>query len=135
MRELIERMKGLADTPVPKNLIPRHVFVGIHADWYHGWEGKKERPISEIGIVAGMKQHFKRNPKNRADSVYVATSPGWAGVYAKLYSKPMILKVDTGKLNKAKFFYDDQDVQNQDGSPNQLAYRGSIPPKAISVYS
>ena len=138
---IMERYSGIAvrtdwtgpskhheDEKFPADQVPPKVYVGLHEDWYYGWEGKKEPSIKEVGILARIKQQFKHE-KNRRDSVYVATSPRAARAYALVYAKPMIVEIDTKKLDPDKWYYDPMDV---DGT--QIAYRGDIPPEAISVY-
>jgi len=128
-------MLNFEDKHVPEHLIPKIVWVGLHAAWYYGFEGMKTRPIKDVGFLPSVKQQFQVNPDNRRDSVYVATNLKRALVYARLYSEPMVLQIDMGKLDKNKWYYDPGDVPKSLTHPNQLAYRGSIPAKAIrNVY-
>ena len=118
-----------ANTRVAIAKIPDKVYVGVHGDWYEGWKGWRGEPIKEKGLKAGKIGQFGHKERRR-DSVYVATNAHLAGLYAGLYSNPVVLEVNTKSLNKNNFYYDSLDVSSFD-SPRQLAYRGDIPIDAI----
>jgi len=121
-----------ADDKVPREVVPEKVYVGLHRDWYEGYEGAKRPPIKTNGMEPGPKSQFT-GEHNRRDTIYVATTPSRAQAYANLYGKPLVLEIDTGKLDKEKFFYDPDDFPPSKENPTQLGYRGSIPPSAIKV--
>jgi len=120
---------------IPKELIPDKIYLGTDAPFYYGWEGKETPTIKNDGLITGIKIQFKKNPNNRLDSLYFATSPERARVYASLYPDPIVLEIDTRHLNSNKFFYDPGDFPNEDGSPGQIAYRGNVPANFIKIFS
>jgi len=122
----------IEDTRIPKHLIPKYLYVGTYAEYYYGYEGAKHPPIKEVGLrpITGQFKHTGR----RRDSIYLSASPQLAMTYARLYREPIVLKVDAGRLSKSKFYYDPDDIGTLE-EPIQMAYRGSIPAKLISVHS
>lgn len=111
--------------------VPSQIYIGTHADYYNGVPGTKSiKAIKKHGLQSRLKGQFK-GEQNRRDMVYVTTSPRLAETYAKLYSKPLVLEINTSKLPKSRFFSDPE-------SPVpglQLAYRGNIPASAICPLS
>jgi len=134
---VLEKEKiDLANTRLPLKLTPKDLYVGLHADWYHGFKGKKEPPIKEVGLLVGTKKQFKTSPENRKDSIYLATTANRAATYASLYSAPMIIKISSKDLDKSKFYYDPNDfASDATNNPQQVAYRGSIPATFIKIHS
>lgn len=112
--------------------IPYVGYIGLSADWYDGYEGMKRPPIREAGMRPGEKSQFTA-ASNRRDSIYLATTIERATVYANLYARPIILRVDTRKLDPALFYHDPLDFPLPDGRIGQFAYRGQIPSDAIIV--
>ena len=125
---------GLGNLRLPKELIPDKMYLGTYAIWYYGWEGIRTPVIKDKGLVTGIKMQFSRNRQNRTDTLYFATTPEQAKVYAYLYPEPMVLKIETRYLDDNKFYYDPGGFIDDDGSTNQIAYRGNIPAHAIKVF-
>ena len=113
--------------PIPESQIPEWVYVGLHADWYYGFEGMKTRAIRDNGFVPGQRTLLS----GRRDSVYVATTYQRALAYANLYGKPLVLKISTAGLDKTRFFYDPMDAVPSGHDAVQFEYRDNIPPSAI----
>ena len=117
-----------ANEKVDRNLIPDTLYIGLHADWYYGYEGMKRPAICNHGMAPGAKSQFQ-NDQNRRDSIYLATMPSRARMYANLYSRPLVLEIDTTQLED-EFYHDPLDVAPI-GTFIQVAYRDSIPVTAI----
>lgn len=123
------------DRRIPKNLIPKTVFVGLLSDWYYGWDGWAGEPIEEFGLQSGKEGQFRHSQDGkRKDSIYVSAYLGLAKTYARLNPRPMVLAIDVDQLDKEKFYHDPLDVDvGRSGKPIQMAYRGNIPIEAIKI--
>jgi hypothetical protein len=116
---------------IPFKQIPLKLYVGLHGDWFTGFEGQRGEPIKDTGLVRGKKTQFVAE-SNRRDMIFLATTPDRARAYANLYARPMVLEIDTSKLSN-QFFTDPQDVPDR-GQVGQVAYQGDIPSDSIRVF-
>ncbi len=121
-KEMAEAMQSVS---LPEHLIPEHLYLGMPAEHASG--------VQNEGLTPGKKGRLAHVGGNRSDSIYMVVNAERAGNYTNAYEHGTVAKIDTSKLDKSRFYYDHLDLGEHDPvtDPQQMAYRGHIPPEAI----